>query len=967
MRKPHLSLVLALFLSAALFASKDSLLIEEFKQQALTALKTGDEECALLDYENACQLLKTADNLKDWLTFNKEMGKIYYYDFDDHQKALLYFAEKREQAFRQPKNEEEWKYWAELIMREGMVYYYGLEDIEKAASIYEKAKNIFVDNLNIENDFVAQGLYLPLGNLNNRLGDLKRSEIYLEKYIQIYTDLQNDERVSSGYANLSLLYHFAGEPEEAIKTAEKGLNIKNVDNFYKGVLYSCIAEALFSKQDYIESILELEKAHESYNSVEETNKFYKYISRKILELNEILAKNYHRLGQYDKAQEYFQKALDPNTSALSRETGKLYIEWSKLYADEGRFEEALQAINKALQCVLPQYAPQNLLENPSADQFRAENTIMDALTEKANILSRWHQEAGGADKLHSALECHELNFEVEQLLRRTHWYESSKLLSVEEARLRCAHAIEVSLALYRETGMDQFKEKALAFAEQSKSTLMLEAFYKSRAASLADIPQKELDIEHQLQTDIARSEKRLFDLKAGETPDSIIQQTETALLSYKQAYATWVKAIERAYPEYYNLKYNVTTRKISEIREALIASDEAFVEYFVAEKQIYAFVITADRFEVLTLAKDFPLEEWALEFRKDIEAFQHPDSDKTQLCEAYSSKGYELYQRLIEPLEKMGLPKKLIIVPSGVLGLLPFEALLSAPAQSCDFRTYPYLVHEYQIAYAYSASLQYELLQRSGRVNRRFAGFAPVFDGRGGFGELRYNVDLLQQVKSGYGAKLYQDEEATIGMLEQIARKFGVFHFSTHAQANPEEGDFSFIVFSDGQDGYDSLMVKDIYLLPLQAEMVVLSACETALGTVYNGEGIINLPRAFFYAGANSVITTLWSINDGKNRSLMENYYTALKKGKDKSGALQQAKLDYLTDAGKFDAHPAYWAGFVPIGNMRPLYSPWADAVLASSALLAMAGAGMWFWQRKRSKVQKNTSHRAIAQSESFA
>ena len=118
---------------------------------------------------------------------------------------------------------------------------------------------------------------------------------------------------------------------------------------------------------------------------------------------------------------------------------------------------------------------------------------------------------------------------------------------------------------------------------------------------------------------------------------------------------------------------------------------------------------------------------------------------------------------------------------------------------------------------------------------------------------------------------------------------------------------------------FDKFYAKDIYNLSLNADLVTLSACETGIGELKRGEGIISLARAFAYAGAKSIVTTLWSVNDVRTSELMEHFYKNLYKGMDKDAALWQAKKDFLKAHKGMSAHPYYWAGFIPIGDMSPI------------------------------------------------
>ena len=111
--------------------------------------------------------------------------------------------------------------------------------------------------------------------------------------------------------------------------------------------------------------------------------------------------------------------------------------------------------------------------------------------------------------------------------------------------------------------------------------------------------------------------------------------------------------------------------------------------------------------------------------------------------------------------------------------------------------------------------------------------------------------------------------------------------------------------------------MRDIYNLSLNADLVVLSACETGIGELKRGEGIISLARAFAYAGAKSIVTTLWSVDDARTKDLMVFFYRNLLQGMPKDEALARARSDYFEKYKGANAHPYFWAGFVGIGDME--------------------------------------------------
>ena len=169
--------------------------------------------------------------------------------------------------------------------------------------------------------------------------------------------------------------------------------------------------------------------------------------------------------------------------------------------------------------------------------------------------------------------------------------------------------------------------------------------------------------------------------------------------------------------------------------------------------------------------------------------------------------------------------------------------------------------------------------------------------------------------------KPFLNKEATVANFMKYANKYRILHLATHGVANDQTGDYSYLAFYQDSDSLttDIIYVKDLYNLQLAAEMVVLSACETAIGEFQRGEGIVSLARGFFYAGSQSIVTTLWKLDDKSSLELMPAFYQNIEKGMTKDVALQQAKLSFLENNQDFRGHPLYWASFVPVGNMEGL------------------------------------------------
>ena len=191
---------------------------------------------------------------------------------------------------------------------------------------------------------------------------------------------------------------------------------------------------------------------------------------------------------------------------------------------------------------------------------------------------------------------------------------------------------------------------------------------------------------------------------------------------------------------------------------------------------------------------------------------------------------------------------------------------------------------------------------------------------RNELGSLTYNTHEIRKIESFYNGDLFLGQDASIGNFLEQAQNYRLLHLATHGKSNDRLGEYSFIAFqplSDSTAQNHLLYVKDLYNVTLKADMVVLSACETGLGEMKRGEGIIGLATGFTYAGAQSIVPSLWSINDRVTADLMEEFYSQFQRGLSKDEALLVAKKQMLGNPAT--ASPYFWAAFIPIGNMEPL------------------------------------------------
>lgn len=511
---------------------------------------------------------------------------------------------------------------------------------------------------------------------------------------------------------------------------------------------------------------------------------------------------------------------------------------------------------------------------------------------------------------------------------------------VAPAQKRAESAIVAAIERSDRDGAVRHLYDAFIYIEKNKSLLLIEGIREKDALTRSGIPDSLLRREYRLRLDITAYDKRSFDLETkGFLPtDSAVLILDNFIFDLRQQYESLKKTFETDYPDYYALKYDLRVESVPSVQRDLLYPDMALVEYFVGDSAVYIFTIRKQDYSVLEVKKDFPLEQWVAQLRRGMTGF-HTDRDMAagydSLSALYTEAASNIYEKLVAPIAAK-LPAKVIVIPDGVLGYVPFEALLvEKPDNPTRWSQHHYLLNDHSISYCYSATMLREMLYRRHKQapDLNFVGFAPQYDGDTALLATLYpyaddmRKDLAPLPHSGEevfrGARMMKGEAvvgagATKAAFEEKASRARILHLATHGQANDRAGDYCFLVFADQKDSAENeiLYARDIYNLRLNADLVTLSACETGIGELQSGEGVISLARAFAYAGAKSIVTSLWSVSDAKTKDLMLDFYRNLRLGMLKDDALRQAKLDFLKRNRGQAAHPFYWAGFVGIGNM---------------------------------------------------
>lgn len=365
-----------------------------------------------------------------------------------------------------------------------------------------------------------------------------------------------------------------------------------------------------------------------------------------------------------------------------------------------------------------------------------------------------------------------------------------------------------------------------------------------------------------------------------------------------------------------------------EIRASLKA-DETLVNYHWGNQKLHLFILRQDTFAIANL----PI---APTLQQEIQTFNIvcqtppdwlPKQTQHQYIEAFAQLGLSLYEQLIQPVEHLLTPT-LSIVPDAMTCLIPFEAMISKPPNRAHrFDANEYLIKDYTIQYYQSAALRV-LNNRGKNWNRKsLLAIAPSFENQTiGLDPLRYNIYEAEQINEIWNGKILTGAKAQKASFLTMAHQYKMILLSTHGIMDDQQPAYSFLAFTEIVDSTvdnDLLFADEIYNLRLNAELVVLSACQTASGQLSRGEGLLSIARSFFHAGAKSIVASMWNAGDEQAKLLMTRFFQNLKNQLNKADALRLAKIDYLNEIeAPFDAHPFYWAGFIGIGDKKVITLP---------------------------------------------
>ena len=796
------------------------------------------------------------------------------------------------------------------------------------------------------------------------LNDYKRSRDAFFKIINTTEALKETElnpyyidMLTSAYSFVAKMYFNDGKYDLAKEYYSKNIHLlktKKADDIKKiNRNYSLLAEVLKNQKQYYQSNQYFKKSLQ-HNLLNNGNS-----SSIVTEANHLL-ENYLSTKQIDSAT-YYLKIMKDNLPENHPRWNVFYEAKAKILQAGNKYPEAEKELQTALELIKTKWKnqphndvaeaynkigllnsrfnnPDKALENYNLalQQFSKNNNpsainqtaVLKILKNKAQILNTTSKNSESITTVEKAIQ-------TLDILKPSFKNNSDKLFLMEEAFPVFESGLEATYNLYQKTKQDSLIDKAFFYAEKSKSALLLEALLSTKATAFANIPKEVIEQEQVLKSKINHTEKKINRSKNDALQDQLFQ--------LKNEYRELITTIETDYKSYYNLKYNSQVLSVLQLQNQLKPKD-ILLSYFYGNNAIYSIAITKNTKTILQYKTDRALEN---EIIAIYQMLKNPKSDLKKL----NTKTYNLYEKLIAPSLVNAKQKNLIIVADGLLNYIPFSSL------NTSLNKTRYLVEDYAISYANSATLLKQLKEKEG-INNEVLAFAPSFNNTSSnLLPLPNNTAEATDILKYFKGKTLTSNQATLDNFNTESEKFGILHFATHAILDDETPEYSYLAFqpesnSDNEleNKKESLLyVSDLYNLNLNTNLVTLSACESGIGNLKRGEGFMSLARGFYFSGASSISSTLWKINDASALNIMDAFYKNLSTEDAKDNALQKAQLSFL-NANKQNAlvHPYYWSGFVISGNTTALVSSsnllWYLIGVVALILIAVA-----FRKRKKS------------------
>lgn len=871
-----------------------------------------------------------------------------------------------------------------------------LETAQKALALWQTLD----DKRGIARSYAQVGQYYMAQNA------LPESEQNYRQALAIWRDLNNPAEQAGILIMLGFIEFRRGEWADCISflTQAQGMIDERADPRGMGQISSALAEAFNENGMPENGLVQHQRALDYYRrtnnahlvamatwGIGATHYLLKNYSEAIANLNQVLAgleegdslqaQCYEYLGrvylstdQYDLARQNLSSALDLYTRAgnplEAAQVRGLLGQLSENLGQPGRareyYKQALAAFTKLSHAV-----------NQAAVYF---------------ALGRLEMKNGDYEAAKDYLR---QSIDVMENLRRVP--ASSDLTAAFSATVheRYATYIECLMREHRAQPSQRLDARAFEISESARGRSLAELLRATSTNLMPGLDPKLAEQEKQIRQTLRVKEDYKMALLRGAYKKEELDAVAAELARLEAQYQQVMEPIKARYPSYEQMTRPVSW-DLRRIQEQVVADDQTvLVEYSLGADRSYAWVVTRDDIKSYELPAQRLITEAAQKVY-NLLATRPGSDDAGQL----TSGAHELATMILSPFAaELRHRRRVIVVADGALNYIPFQVL---PASTADGEPF---VADYEVVNAPSASILGGLRQEAARrrpAPKVLAAFGnPVFASdyalrketggasllavqtveaarwRSALRDIELNGDSfdpsvikplfyarreLSNLREVAGGEVFvaEDFAATRDqLLDADLTQYAILHFATHGLLDPKHPENSGMVLSTvGSDGHERngfVGLQDIYAIRAPVDLVVLSACRTALGKDVRGEGLLGLTRGFMYAGASSVVASLWKVDDEATAELMKQFYTNLLQKRMPPAAALRAAQNSIRERPEWRS-PFYWAAFTLQGEYRQIISPapakssprlyWLVGVCVIG--LALTTVGVW-WYRRRS------------------
>ncbi|WP_396591633.1 CHAT domain-containing protein [Allomuricauda sp. R78024] len=755
------------------------------------------------------------------------------------------------------------------------------------------------------------------------------------------------------YRNLGSLYYDLGQKEKAKQIALLGYKhakkhfLKNTIQYFGAALM--VGESLLYNTDLNEAEKFLEEARASLNSIPGNNYSYK------ANLYGVLGDLAYRKGTYSEAVTNFKRTIDAyrnsNEHGFSQNEVYATINLAKSYAYLENYDTAESTINATLSKVITFYGDDSYLANEVRiakvkivfdkkdykGTIKLSNQILDSY-ESVTFNNAISKEFFSPNQLKLLLYLIKAKYETDSVksaksLNSTISLVNRALQSIEKRKSLVTSDEDANVLLENSQELFDFgKELYYRLYDKTKDEKYLNKLIELHESAIYHRIRTRLNLsKNQLAPESIRQEENQ-NREALNSFFNLDEETQFDVDEWENTLAAWQKylsKIKEKYPRYYEMRYQSVVTPLSDLQHN-IAHNTTLVRYLFLENNLIAFIITNDTMKIVPISMDFSFNCINI-----VSNYQKNIHDVSECL-------HKLYLQLWKPIENNINTKNIIIFPDRELFNLSFELLTPKKINSFGELANNSLLNKHNIAYNYSLLLL-EKNHRTFEFEDNFVAYSPTFnESMKEEYQLAINdsihldktyltllpqpfsTDIAKRLSKRFGGESFLNENASKTVFSRTANEHKIIHIGTHAESNNRSPELSRLVFaknvSDSTNINDNyLYAYEIYNQNLNSNLAILTACDTGKPAYQPGEGMISLAHAFNYAGSESILTSLWQIDEQSSTQILGFFYSYLENGQPKDEALRLAKLDYLKTAEGRTLHPQYWAGLVLMGNTSPI------------------------------------------------